>query len=88
MLVANLNLYATRLYELLVYWRSTGKTPFIKINNFRSKGGLVGNEYKAMCDFKKRVLDPEKFKELYPYLEKIRFQSSNVKYRTEPTLSI
>ena len=58
MQVANLNLYATRLYELLVSWRSTGKTPIIDINDFRSKLGLVENEYKAMCDFKKRVLEP------------------------------
>ena len=58
MQVANLNLYATRLYELLVSWRSVGKTPIIEINDFRSKLGLVENEYKAMCDFKKRVFDP------------------------------
>lgn len=58
MQVANLNLYATRLYELLVCWRSTGKTPVIEINDFRSKLGLLETEYKAMCDFKKRVLDP------------------------------
>lgn len=58
MQVANLNLYATRLYELLVCWRSTGKTPIIEIHDFRSKLGLFETEYKAMCDFKKRVLDP------------------------------
>ena len=58
MQVANLNLYATRLYELLICWRSTGKTPIIEINDFRSKVGLIENEYKAMCDFKKRVLEP------------------------------
>ncbi len=58
MQVANLNLYATRLYELLVCWRSTGKTPVIEISDFRSRIGLLETEYKAMCDFKKRVLDP------------------------------
>ncbi|WP_168406874.1 replication initiation protein RepM, partial [Acinetobacter indicus] len=58
MQVANLNLYATRLYELLVCWRSTGKTPVIDIKDFRSKIGLIESEYKAMCDFKKRVLEP------------------------------
>lgn len=58
MQVANLNLYATRLYELLVSWRSAGKTPIIEINEFRSKLGLTETEYKAMGDFKKRVLDP------------------------------
>ena len=58
MQVANLNLYATRLYELLICWRSTGKTPVIELNDFRSQVGLNENEYKAMCDFKKRVLEP------------------------------
>lgn len=58
MQVANLNLYATRLYELLICWRRTGKTPVIELNDFRSQVGLNENEYKAMCDFKKRVLEP------------------------------
>ena len=34
MQVANLNLYATRLYELLVSWRSTGKTQPLKLTTF------------------------------------------------------
>lgn len=58
MQVANLNLYATRLYELLVCWRSAGKTPIIEINDFRSKLGLLDQEYKLMHNFKNRVLDP------------------------------
>lgn len=58
MQVANLNLYATRLYELLVCWRSTGKTPIIEINDFRSKLGLLDQEYKLMHNFKSRVLEP------------------------------
>ena len=58
MQVASLNLYATRLYELLVCWRSTGKTPIIEINDFRSKLGLLDQEYKLMHNFKNRVLDP------------------------------
>ena len=58
MQVANLNLYATRLYELLVAWRSAGKTPIIEINDFRSKLGLLDQEYKLMHNFKNRVLDP------------------------------
>ncbi|MDI9733628.1 replication initiation protein RepM [Acinetobacter baumannii] len=56
--VASLGLYATRLYELLIAWRSTGKVPQIDLDDFRSKMGLTMNEYKAMSDFKKRVLDP------------------------------
>ena len=56
--VANLNLYATRLYELLVCWRSTGKTPIIEIGEFRSRIGLQEHEYKPMNNFKNRVLEP------------------------------
>ena len=37
MQVANLNLYATRLYELLVSWRSAGKTPLLKSMTFVQK---------------------------------------------------
>lgn len=58
MQVAHLNLYATRLYEILVSWRSTSKTPVIEINDFRSKLGLLESEYKLMHNFKNRVLDP------------------------------
>jgi plasmid replication initiation protein len=58
MQVANLNIYATRLYELLISWRSTGKTPIIEITDFRSKIGLLEHEYKPMNNFKNRVLDP------------------------------
>jgi plasmid replication initiation protein len=57
MQVANLNLY-TRLYELLVSWRSAGKTPIIELSDFRSKLGLLDQEYKLMHNFKNRVLDP------------------------------
>jgi plasmid replication initiation protein len=56
--VAHLNLYATRLYELLICWRSTGKTPTLKTEDFRLKIGVNETEYKAMSDFKKRVLEP------------------------------
>ena len=56
--VKSLNVYATRLYELLVCWRSTGKTPIIEIEDFRSKIGVLPTEYKLMSDFKKRVFEP------------------------------
>ncbi|MFP0737066.1 replication initiation protein RepM [Acinetobacter baumannii] len=56
--VKALNVYATRLYELLVCWRSTGKTPIIEIEDFRSKIGVLQTEYKLMSDFKKRVFEP------------------------------
>ena len=50
--------YATRLYELLIAWREVGKVPQIKIRTFRNRLGLLENEYTAMSDFKKRVLEP------------------------------
>ena len=50
--------YATRLYELLIAWREVGKVPQIEISTFRNRLGLLENEYKAMSDFKKRVLEP------------------------------
>ena len=56
--VKSLNVYATRLYELLVCWRSTGNTPIIEIEDFRSKIGVLPTEYKLMSDFKKRVFEP------------------------------
>ena len=53
----HLNRYGLRLYELLIKWRSTGKTEFIDIEKLRNQLGLLPNEYKIMGDFKKRVLD-------------------------------
>ena len=50
--------YAIRLYELLIAWRSTGKTPVIELTEFRQRMGVLDTEYQRMHDFKKRVLDP------------------------------
>ena len=49
--------YAVRLYELLIQWRSTGKTSQIPLLEFRKRLGVLDNEYQLMSDFKKRVLD-------------------------------
>ncbi len=49
--------YAIRLYELLIAWRSTGKTPTIKYEDLRKQLGVLDHEYKVKADFKKRVLD-------------------------------
>jgi plasmid replication initiation protein len=49
--------YAVRLYELLIAWRSTGKTPIFELEGFRNKLGVGKTEYTRMSDFKKRVLD-------------------------------
>ena len=50
--------YAIRLYELLIAWRSTGKTPKFDLFDFREKLGVEAHEYLQMSNFKSRVLDP------------------------------
>ncbi len=49
--------YAIRLYELLIQWRSLGKTPMFELEDFRFKLGLAEGEYAKMANFKARVLD-------------------------------
>jgi plasmid replication initiation protein len=49
--------YAIRLYELLIQWRTTGKTPRIDLQELRGKLGVLDHEYKVMHAFKSRVLD-------------------------------
>lgn len=56
--VADLNSkYSVRLYEILIAWRSTGKTPLIALEDIRYRLGVSENEYKTMEAFKRRVLD-------------------------------
>src|SRR5574344_1709798 len=55
---ANLkSVYSARLYELLIQWKSVGKTPEFKLNIFREQLGIGINEYQRMDHFKIRVLD-------------------------------
>lgn len=49
--------YSVRLYELLVQWKKSKKTPVLELQTFREQLGVGGNEYKLMSDFKKRVLN-------------------------------
>lgn len=49
--------FAIRLYELLITWRSTGKTPEFPLAEFRSRLGVEEGTYKLMRHFKARVLD-------------------------------
>lgn len=49
--------YAVRLYELIIAWRSIGKTPIFEISDFRKKLGVDDNEYKTMSNFKAYVFD-------------------------------
>ena len=48
--------YAIRLYELIIQWRSIGKTNQISLAELREKLGLV-DEYQRIESFKRRVLD-------------------------------
>ena len=49
--------YAIRLYELIMQWKSVGKTNKIPLAEFRTKLGVEPEQYKKMCNFKARVLD-------------------------------
>lgn len=51
------SIYSSRLYELLIQWRSSGTTPIINLEDFRAQLGVENNQYRLMSDFKKRVLD-------------------------------
>ena len=51
------DIYALRLYELIIQWASAKKTPIFEIQEFREKLGVDPNEYSRMFDFKKYVLD-------------------------------
>lgn len=49
--------YAIRLYEIMMQWKTVGKTKQILLDDLRSQLGVEPSQYRAMCDFKKRVLD-------------------------------
>jgi len=55
--VSNLtSVYAIRLYELLIAWRSTGQVHMIELDELRIKLGVEPHEYKRMGQFKEKVL--------------------------------
>lgn len=49
--------YAIRLYELLIQWRFTGKTPVFNLSIFRQQLGVEEHQYKTMSNFKTYVLE-------------------------------
>ena len=49
--------YATRLFELLMQWKSTNAIPVMALHELRNSLGVEENQYKLVADFKKRVLD-------------------------------
>jgi len=56
--VSNLSsAYAVRLYEILIAWRSIGRTPIFELIDFRERMGVLETEYKRMERFKTSVLE-------------------------------
>ena len=49
--------YAIRLYELMMQWKSVGKTNKIATDDLRKKLGVEPEQYQRMSNFKARVLD-------------------------------
>ena len=49
--------YAVRMYELLICWRSTGKTPIIELEEFRKRIGVLDTEYTRTDNLKIRVIE-------------------------------
>lgn len=56
--VAGLNSkYAIRLYEIVIAWKSNGKTNQIGLEQLRDRLGVFDDEYQRMELFKRKVLD-------------------------------
>jgi plasmid replication initiation protein len=49
--------YAIRLYELLIQWKTSKRTPLFDLQEFRRQLGLDNDEYSRIFDFKKNVLE-------------------------------
>ena len=45
------------MYELLICWRSTGKTPVIELGEFRKRIGVLDTEYTRTDNLKMRVIE-------------------------------
>ena len=45
------------MYELLICWRSTGKTPVIELGEFRKRIGVLDTEYIRTDNLKMRVIE-------------------------------
>ena len=49
--------YSIRLYELLMQWKASKKTPLFDLEGFRAQLGLANDEYSRIFDFKKNILE-------------------------------
>ena len=45
------------MYELLICWRTTGKTPIIELGEFRKRIGVLDTEYHRIAHLKERVIE-------------------------------
>ena len=45
------------MYELLICWRTTGKTPIIELGEFRKRIGVLDTEYTRTDNLKMRVVE-------------------------------
>ena len=50
--------YAIRCFEIVKQWQSVGRTPVIKLDDFKRQLGIADNEYTRIELFKRRVLTP------------------------------
>jgi len=46
------SIYSIRLYELIIAWKVTHKTPIFELDDFRKKMGVKEDEYPRMTNFK------------------------------------
>ena len=51
------SIYSARLYELVIQWKTIGKTALFNLDTFRDQLGIGVNEYQRMDHFKSRVFD-------------------------------
>lgn len=78
--------YAIRLYELLICWRSTGKTPIIDLGEFRNRIGVLDTEYHRIAHLKERVIE-HSIKQINEHTDIIASYEQHKKGRTITGLS-
>ncbi|AWY21792.1 replication initiation protein RepM (plasmid) [Moraxella bovis] len=49
--------YAVRLYEIIIAWRTKGRTPMFDIDELRNRLGVINDEYPRMETLKRKVID-------------------------------
>lgn len=49
--------YAVRLYEIIIAWRTAGKSPMMTVDDLRGRLGVLNNEYTELKNLKARVIN-------------------------------